>query len=243
MIGGQATRTCTSLAPPRARIRFSSDALQKAYDEAKTPSDRVMLAFEGIMSHMPQANRHLIATKAATKHGGTLSQRLIELVRIRMAYWTQCRTCMTIRFEESLDDGLDQNAVCSLEQPQSTGHLSDKEKAAIAFADQFANDWLSIDNATFDGLRELFSEAEIVQLGLVCGLHLGTGRLMAAFAVTEDLPEAMQGESGVGKFKPWEVDIDALVLPPLPDEEDASSAVSGWNDQDKAGRKKAVGAA
>lgn len=199
------------------RIRFSSDEAQRAYNAATTPSDRVMLAFEGIMSHLPQMNRHLIATKAATKHSGTLPQRLIELVRIRIAYWTQCRTCMTIRFEECLEDGLDQNAVCSLERPESTEHLSAKEKAAIAFTDTFANDWLSIDDKTFDGLREHFTEAEIVQLGMVCALHLGTGRLMAAFAVTEDLPETMQGESGVGRFKPWEVDIDALVLPPLPD--------------------------
>ena len=200
------------------RIKFVDEAAQRAYDAAKTPTDRVQLAFDGIMRHVPEAQRHLIATKAAAKHGGTLSQRLVELVRIRMAYWTQCRTCMTIRFEEGLEDGLDQTAVCALERPESTEHLREDERAAIRYTDMFANDWLAIDDKVFDDLRKHFTESEIVQLGLICALHLGTGRMMASYAVTEDLPAEMQGESGVGRFKPWEVDIDALVLPPLPDD-------------------------
>lgn len=201
------------------RIKFVDDDAQRAYAAARTPTDRVQLAFDGIMRHLPEAQRHLIATKAAAKHSGTLSHRLVELVRIRMAYWTQCRTCMTIRFEEGLDDGLDQNAVCALERPESTEHLSPAEQAAIRYTDMFANDWLAIGDKQFDELRQHFTESEIVQLGLVCALHLGTGRLMASYAVTEDLPAEMQGEeSGQGRFKPWEVDIDALVLPPLPDE-------------------------
>jgi alkylhydroperoxidase family enzyme len=201
-----------------ARIKFASKELESAYEAETNVSKKVMLAFAGIMGHIPKANKYLIATKAAIKHGGTLSQRLVELVRIRMAYHTQCRTCMTIRFQECLEDGLTQDAVCSLERPQEADNLSAQERKAIEYTDKFANDWLSIDAKYFDGMREHFTEAEIVQLGLICALHLGTGRMMASYAVTEELPEAMQGASGEHRYKPWEVDIDALVCEPLPDD-------------------------
>ena len=208
------------------RIKFATEEAQRAYDAARTVPERVALAFDGIMQHVPSAQRHLIATKAAAKHDGTLSQRLIELTRIRMAFWTQCRTCMTIRFEEGVDDGLDQAAICALERPETAAYLSDAEKAAIRYVDKFANDWLSIGSEELDRLRVHFTESEIVQLGLVCALHLGTGRMMASYGVIEDLPAEMQGtESAPGKFKPWEVDFESLIMPPLPDA-DASTVSS-----------------
>lgn len=200
------------------RIKFASPEIEAAYKAETNVGKRVMLAFAGIMGHIPKANKYLVATKAATKHSGTLSQKLIELVRVRMAYHTQCRTCMTMRFQECLEDGLTQDMVCSLEKPQEATNLTPQERKAIEYCDKFATDWLSIDDKYFDEMRQLFTESEIVQLGMVCALHLGTGRLMASYAITEDLPEAMQGTSGDHKFKPWEVDIDALVCDPLPDD-------------------------
>lgn len=209
------------------KIKFATEESRKAYEAARTAPERVALAFDGIMQHVPSAQRHLIATKAAAKHDGTLSQRLVELTRIRMAFWTQCRTCMTIRFEEGVEDGLDEAAVCALAQPETASDLSPAEKAAIRYVDKFANDWLSINEAEFDRLRQHFTEAEIVQLGLICALHLGTGRMMASYGVIEDLPTEMQGaESGPGKFKPWEVDFDSLIMPALPDADGPTVASS-----------------
>jgi len=200
------------------RIKLATDEIQAAYDKETDSGKRVMIAMSGIMAHMPKATKYLVATKAAAKHAGTLSQRLIELVRIRMAYHTQCRTCMTLRFQECLDDGLTQDLVCSLEKPQEAENLTPQERKALEYCDKFATDWLSIDDKYFQGMRKLFTEAEIVQLGFVCALHLGTGRLMASYAVTEDLPETMQGEAGDHRYKPWEVDIDAITCDPLPDD-------------------------
>lgn len=200
------------------RIKFASKELEDAYQAETDVAAKVNLAFGGIMQHIPKAAKYLVAVKAATKHSGTLSQRLIELVRIRMAYHTQCRTCMTIRFEEGVEEGLDQAAICALERPQEAENLTPQERMAIEYCDKFALDWLTIDDQYFNKMREHFTEAEIVQLGLVCALHLGTGRLMASYAVTEELPETMQGPSGDHRYKPWEVDFDSLIMEPLPDD-------------------------
>ena len=197
-------------------IKFASKELEDAYHAEANPSDKVNLAFAGIYQHIPKVAKYLVATKAAVKFSGTLSHRLYELVRIRMAYHTQCRTCMTIRYEDGINAGLDQAAICALERPQEAEDLTPQERMAIEYCDKFALDWLSVDAKYFDKMRAHFTEAEIVQLGMICALHLGTGRLTAQYAVTEELPETMQGPSGEYRYKPWEVDFDALIMESLP---------------------------
>jgi alkylhydroperoxidase family enzyme len=72
---------------------------------------------------------------------GTLSPRLLELVRIRISFWSQCRSCMSQRLRPDL---VDEGLVCSLERPDNAPDLSPAEKAAIHFADLLATDHLAI---------------------------------------------------------------------------------------------------
>jgi AhpD family alkylhydroperoxidase len=129
-----------------------------------------------------------------------LPDRLIELVRLRVAFWNQCRSCMAVRYEEGARDGVTEALVCSLERPQEAEGLTDAERAAIAFADRFATDHLSIDDATIDGLREHFSEPEIVELAMNVALFVGFGRMGAIFHMVDDLPERFQAD---GNVTPW----------------------------------------
>jgi AhpD family alkylhydroperoxidase len=129
-----------------------------------------------------------------------LSDRLLELVRLRVAFWNQCRSCMAVRYDEATLDGLTEPLVCSLERPQESDDLSEAEKAAIDFADKFATNHLDIDDAVIDGLRKHFSEPEIVELGMNVALYVGFGRLGAVLHAVDDLPERFQDE---GEVTPW----------------------------------------
>jgi len=131
-----------------------------------------------------------------------LPDRLVELVRLRVAYWNQCRSCMALRYEEALDDGITEALVCSLERPHEASDLSEAERAAIAFGDLMATNHLAITDATFDGLREHFGEPEIVELCLNVALFVGFGRLGAALHMVDDLPEHFQAE-GDARVTPW----------------------------------------
>jgi len=131
-----------------------------------------------------------------------LPDRLLELVRLRVAYWNQCRSCMAIRYEEALDDGITEALVCSLERPHEAPDLSDAERAAIAFGDLMATDHLAITDETFERLREHFDEPEIVELCMNVALFVGFGRLGAALHMVDDLPDHFQGE-GEGPVTPW----------------------------------------
>jgi len=129
-----------------------------------------------------------------------LPDRLIELVRLRVAFWNQCRSCMAVRYEEGARDGVTEVLVCSLERPQEAEGLTDAEREAIAFADRFATDHLSIDDAMIDGLREHFSEPEIVELAMNVALFVGFGRMGAIFHMVDDLPARFQAD---GRVTPW----------------------------------------
>ena len=125
----------------------------------------------------------------ALRDKGRLPRRLVELLRLRVAFHNQCRSCMAVRYGSALDDGLDENLVCSLEKPHEADDLTDAEKAALAYADKMATDHLSITDATFDELSKHFDDAEKMELCLHVGTFVGYGRMSATLAMTDDLPD------------------------------------------------------
>ena len=74
--------------------------------------DRINLGVAAIMSRRPEVAQALGGLTAALRASGTLSPRLRELVRLRIAFHNQCRSCMALRYQSSLDDGLTEGAVC-----------------------------------------------------------------------------------------------------------------------------------
>src|SRR5690606_12666958 len=98
-----------------------------------------------IVGHRPAIAEGLLALTGALRADRTLPDRLVELVRLRIAFHNQCRSCMAIRYADALEDGLTEDLVCSLERPAEAEDLTDGERAALRFADLFATDHLSID--------------------------------------------------------------------------------------------------
>ena len=162
--------------------------------------DRINLGVAGIIGRLPAAAEALGGLTAALRSNGTLSPRLLELVRLRIAFFNQCRSCMAVRYQSAIDDGLDEDAVCSLERPAEAENLSAAERSALRFAELFATDHLAIDDAVYDELRQHFSEDELVELGVNCAIALGIGRLSATWDVIDDLPASSVSP---GPLAPW----------------------------------------
>jgi len=159
-----------------------------AADEATTVEQGMMR----VLAHTPRIAKSFVAFGAGLFQSRTLPRRLVELVRLRIAFHNQCRSCMAIRYRTAVDDGLTEGAVCSLERPQEARDLSEADKAALVYADLSAIDHFSIDAAVFEALRAHFSEAQIVELGVFIAFFIGFGRLSAAWDMTEDLPSGYQ---------------------------------------------------
>ncbi|WP_157221196.1 carboxymuconolactone decarboxylase family protein [Flavisphingomonas formosensis] len=139
--------------------------------------------------------------RAALMAASTLSPRLIELLRLRIALHNQCRSCMAVRYSHGVQEGVTEDLVCQLADPEEATDLSDRERAALRYADLLATDHVGISDATFDDLRQHFSEPEIVELCAHCAAYVGFGRVSMSWDMVDDLPERFHDRSG--KVTPW----------------------------------------
>ena len=155
-----------------------------------------------MFAHCPGLAKGVAAFGGSLKMHRTLPDRLVELVRLRVAFHNQCRSCMAIRYTDAVAAGVTEDLVCELADPPAAENLSDAEQAAIAFADLFATNHLAIDDATYTGLKEHFSEAQTMELGMTVAFFVGFGRLAATLHMTEELPAAFQADVNE-PLSPW----------------------------------------
>jgi AhpD family alkylhydroperoxidase len=172
---------------------------------AMTRPDTATDLEQGLMrmfAHSPQVAKGMIQFAGALKVHRVLPERLVELVRLRVAFHNQCRSCMAIRYTDAINDGLTEDLVCSLEKPMEADNLTAAEKSALAFADLFANNHLAIGDAQYDDLKKHFTEREVVELGMTVAFFVGFGRLAATLNMLEELPERFQDKS-IPQLAPW----------------------------------------
>ncbi|WP_409329982.1 carboxymuconolactone decarboxylase family protein [Trujillonella humicola] len=147
-----------------------------------------------VVAYSSAALQAMHAAYTATFGRGLLEPRLVELVRLRSAQAGGCAPCASSR----KDDSVGEDDVACLVAPDPAV-FAPRELAALRFFDQLCYDHHGIDEGTFRGLLEVFSPAEVVELGFLCGNFLGGHRFMHALDVLGD------GEPLV-RFDPSEID-------------------------------------
>jgi alkylhydroperoxidase family enzyme len=118
----------------------------------------------------------LRATDAARQvmgQGTLLGGRIHELIRIRSAQLGECQPCMQSRKHESITD---EDVTCLL----ALGHdqLDPQERIAVEFLDLLSADHHAIDDAFYARLSEVFTAAQIVELGFACAQTMGLHRFL-----------------------------------------------------------------
>jgi AhpD family alkylhydroperoxidase len=178
------------------------------HPEQRTPLENGLMRY---FAHRPELVQGLAAFTGSLKRNRQLDPRLIELVRLRVAFHNQCRSCMAIRYTDALQAGMTEDLVCSLATPADAPGLTDAERAAIRFGELFATDHLAIDDDVFDRLHEHFDDGQIVELALNVALFVGVGRLGAILHMVEELPDAFRtADVGHGSLTPW--DNESIVV-------------------------------
>lgn len=170
--------------------------------EAKTPLELGNIRF---YAHRPELAEAYVRFMAELRRPGLLPRRLVELVRLRVAFHNQCRSCMAVRYADGAADGVDEGLVCQLASPDEAPDLTDAERSALRFADRMATDHLSIDDAAVADLRAHFGEAEVVELGMNVAAFVGYGRLSMALDMVDELPDRYRAPSGA-VVTPWNAD-------------------------------------
>jgi alkylhydroperoxidase family enzyme len=154
------------------------------------PDDVVANGHLRVIAHWPKVAAAWLDLLAAMRDTGTLDPRLVEIVRLRIAYHNQCAHCMAVRFGDDVEETL----VCELNNPATAEDLSDAERAALAYADKLCTDHLNIEDADFDALREHFTESQLVELSFTCAIFLGPGRVSRGWQVIDGLDPKYAGE-------------------------------------------------
>ena len=81
-----------------------------------------------------------------------------------------------------MENGLTEEKIEQLDSAQNA--FSERESLALEFAEKLAVDHHNIDDQFFDRLKAQFSEAEILELGMMAGQYIGFGRLLMVLDLT-----------------------------------------------------------
>jgi alkylhydroperoxidase family enzyme len=120
--------------------------------------------------------------------GGRVAQRYKQLVRLRLSIVHGCRTCNKQNVPGALEAGITQEQVDSMiARAHATGPFTDAEKAVLEYADQMVltNMQGDMSPALFTRLRSHFSEAEILELGVVMAVIGGMAKLSFILGLVE----------------------------------------------------------
>ena len=113
------------------------------------------------------------AARQVMGQGTLLGGRIHELIRIRSAQLGECQPCMQSRKHDSITDD---DVACLL----APGHdrLDPQERMAVEFLDLLSADHHAIDDVFYARLGEVFSSAQIVELGFTCAQAMGLHRFL-----------------------------------------------------------------
>ena len=124
----------------------------------------------------------------AVYHKSILPTRERELARLRVAQLNGCSACADFRAPSVRQEAISEELYESVSRFRSDERFTAREKLAIDYAERFATDHGSVDDAFFASLRAAFSDAEIVDLTLCLGAFVGLGRFLAVLGIEEADP-------------------------------------------------------
>jgi AhpD family alkylhydroperoxidase len=108
-----------------------------------------------------------------------------ELARMRIAQINDCVACSDFRARSVLDAGLPAELYDNVAAYSGYPGYTPRQRLAIEYAERFATDHASMDDAFFERVRELFSDEEILDLTLCIGVFLGLGRSLTVLGVDQ----------------------------------------------------------
>ena len=157
--------------PTEALTAAERTRMEHSIEHGGSPADKTasrILAYSQ-HDHVPEdGDRHYNYSRHL------LGGKLLEMLRIRSAQLGGCEPCMNARKVETVTEEL----VACLISPSHRGDLNVRERRALEFLDLLATDHHQIGDAIYRGLGEVFTTAEIIELGQTCGHMIGTHRFI-----------------------------------------------------------------
>jgi alkylhydroperoxidase family enzyme len=123
------------------------------------------------------------ALSEAVYANSQLAVREREAARWTIALINDCAVCRDTRAKDGAAVGADEPFYAEVTDWRSATGLSQRERLAAEFGERFALDHLAMDDDFWDRLHAVFSEDELADLTICCGMFLGMGRTLAVVGV------------------------------------------------------------
>ena len=122
-------------------------------------------------------------------HGGLVSRRNKELLRLRLSNIHGCRFCNLGNTRDALEAGLTQVQIDNLAEYEN-GPFSAEEKAVLRLADEMVltNPDGQLSPQLYAALKVHFSDAQIYEMGMVAGILAGIAKFLFVFDLVEREP-------------------------------------------------------
>jgi len=137
-----------------------------------------------VWSLSPELGATVGGLSAAVYGERLVHPRVREVARMRIAQINGCIVCEQWRFPEMAERGVNEELYAHVDDP-AAGDYSEQERLAIEYAEKFALDHRSLDDAFFARMRAEFTDAEILELTTMIGTWLAFGRLNAVLDIAE----------------------------------------------------------
>ena len=137
-----------------------------------------------VWSMSPELGAAVGDLSAAVYGERLVTPRVREVARMRIAQINGCNVCLAWRFPEMAERGVTEELYAHVDDPDA-GDYSVEERLAIEYAEKFALDHRSIDDAFFDRMKAEFTDAEILELTAMIGNWMAFGRLNAVLDIAE----------------------------------------------------------
>jgi uncharacterized peroxidase-related enzyme len=134
------------------------------------------------LGHAPEMLRRFVPFYSPLVRKGLIEHRTKELVRISIANLNDCRYCQSTRYGSGRRAGIDDTLAARLSDYEH-GPFSERERAALRYADAIALDPHDVPDAVVERVRASFSEDERLELTWVICLWLDTGRLFSTLGI------------------------------------------------------------
>lgn len=108
-----------------------------------------------------------------------------ELARMRIAQINDCVACSDFRAPSVLEAGVAPELYENVAAFATYPGYTPRQRLAIEYAERFATDHSSIEDTFINRLRELFTDAEVLDLTLCIAVFLGLGRTLTVLGIDQ----------------------------------------------------------
>ncbi|HXQ90121.1 MAG TPA: carboxymuconolactone decarboxylase family protein [Acidimicrobiales bacterium] len=123
------------------------------------------------------------ALSEAVYQNTRLPVREREAARWTIALINDCVVCQDTRARNGPAAGIDEGFYSEVADWRASTALTNRERLAAEFAQRFALDHLAMDDEFWGRLHDAFSDDELADLTMCCGMFLGLGRTLAVVGV------------------------------------------------------------